>query len=230
MDNCMSIAWGHMHTYMCTDGSPKKRFARVDSSSRHSRKRNQIWGEIEVNPHKKGQNPPYEVFVVTMSQKNLQKWVFFVENHRKTRISKIGILIFQKKKNKTSFTRNDADQARQINSTTLRWDDQQSIWRRHPASTFPSSTSSSTPMTTTFGTPTPPFPSGTSRLIHHHHDTPSDQDLWWPTSASPLPLRCERPLPHRLQVATPFWGWVGDGKADETFNPWVVGRRTSTTG
>ena len=128
-------------------------------------------------------------------------------------------LIFQKEENKTSFNKNAADQARpnQFNKTEVR----RSIWRRRPTTTSPSSTSSSSaPMATTSGTSTPP-----SQIRNITADSPPSWQFFW---SRPLMANLGKSTT-LLQVAMPYWGWVGDSIAEETFNPWVVGWHTSTS-
>ena len=151
------------------------------------------------------------------------------------RISEFYFSDFSKKKKTKQVSTRLMPTKPDQNSMKLRWDDR-SIWRRRPTTTSPSSSSTSsspkstTPMATTSGTPDNII---TIRNIMAN-STPSWQYFWSrPLMANigkSTTLAMWETTPHWLQVATRYWGWVGDGKADETFNPWVVGRHTSTTG
>ena len=63
----------------------------------------QIRRESWINPINEGPPRPYEVFVVTMSPRNLQKWVFFDKIHRETLIPEFDFWFFKKRTKQNKF-------------------------------------------------------------------------------------------------------------------------------
>ena len=220
----MGLSWGAFCSFFFFPPDEKLRFRR----------------ESWINPSNEGHQRPYEVFVVTMSPKKPPKMSVLSWNSSKNSNFRISEFYFsdfsKKKKTKQVSTRMMPTKPGQ-NSTKLRWDDRSIDMKE---------TSNDhifliiiidfiiTTIIYTYGDDL----RNSDNIITIRNITADSPPSWQSFWSRPLmanlgkstTLAMWETTPHWLQVATPYWGWVGDGKADETFNPWVVGRRTSTTG